>query len=204
MRASTKHKFVYLANPKCASTSFRKALQPFSDIKSRPRGGEDSAPNHPAISNHSTAKQVRDLFLERGWGWDDYFVFTTIRNPWSKVWSTFNYGKATPHSVWHEPATRSGSLLGFINSPEFAKHSRTIDAMTKDGAGNSLVHMIIKVEAIPDYIDALNVQLGFDLDVGHLNRGESSTYVDNFDEESKKRVAEIFESDIEVGKYKFA
>jgi len=211
LRASTQYKFVYLANPKCASTSLRKALQPYSDIRSkpfagdhsRPRGGPDPAERPDVIYNHSTAAQVRHVFQQKGLDWSEFFVFTTLRNPWARVWSTYNYGLATPKSVWHEPARTAASFLDFIRSDVLRRHSRTIDVMTQDESGTCLVDMIIKVEELDSRMAELSRRLGFELSVKHLNRVDTDDYASGYDGESRRAVADLFEADIEIGKYQF-
>ena len=89
MRASTVHNFVYISNPKCASTSFRKALGPFSNIKSSPQRSPEG------IRHHATASDIKLVFDEQGLSWESFFSFTTIRDPWAKSYSLYTYGKKT-------------------------------------------------------------------------------------------------------------
>lgn len=203
MRASTTSKFVFIANPKCASTSFRKALDPRSNVKTTPRKKTVETPFHLPMSNHSSAAELKAAFLERGWDWQEYFVFTTIRNPWSKVVSLYNYGLKQPKSVWHPIANASSSMLEFVSTKEFAKRARTIDQMTLDGSGASLVDMIIKVEDIGASLPELRKRLGFDIEVGHLNASTQESYRELFDEETAEKVRQFFKADIEMGGYEF-
>jgi hypothetical protein len=211
LRASTQYKFVYLANPKCASTSFRKALDPYADIRSipfvrdrqNPKGGPDPADRPDQIYNHSTAAQVKHVFGLRGLDWADYFTFTTIRNPWARVWSTYKFGLETPQSVWHKPAKTARSFLDFILSDTLRQHSRTIDVMTQDDAGVCLVDTVIKVEELNTALPALGERLGMKLAVPHLNRTTPSDYTGAYDDASRDAVAKLFGPDIEAGNYRF-
>ena len=95
MRISHKHKFIFLSKPKCASESIREKLNQFSDIMST-----DSYPYH----HHTTAYELRMHFNSKGWNWDDYFSFTTVRNPWDMIVSLYHYGKPDTNGLywWEE------------------------------------------------------------------------------------------------------
>ena len=95
MRISHQHKFVFLANPQSGSTSIRKLLDPYSEIKS-----STQFPYH----HHVNAPSLRKHFQEMDWEWEDYLKFTTIRNPWDKMVGRYFYGLKNPKSIWHEPA----------------------------------------------------------------------------------------------------
>ena len=82
MRISHKLKFIFFSIPRTASESIRSALDPYSDIKSEPKG---------LYHNHITALALRNHFNEMGWVWDDYFKFAFVRNPWDRFVGD-NYG----------------------------------------------------------------------------------------------------------------
>lgn len=119
MRISHQHKFVWISKPKTGSTSVRKLLDKYSDIKST-----DSRPYH----HHTTVDQARALFAENGWNFDDYQVFVCDRNPWDLMTSIWKYSKVNErHQKFFEknydPSLR---LIGF---DEFVRAKKTWDWM---------------------------------------------------------------------------
>jgi hypothetical protein len=82
VRISHRHRFVFIAIPKNASTSIRAALGPHSDVLS---GDRDP------YYHHVSASALRDHFAEREWDWDGYFKFAVVRNPWERVVSQYRY-----------------------------------------------------------------------------------------------------------------
>ena len=92
MRLSHKFKLLFLSNPKCGSSSIRKlfdnCIQPIdpSYIKSARRG-------KTMFYNHINASDLKKLFKENNWLWEDYLKITTIRNPFSKMVSLYYFNK---------------------------------------------------------------------------------------------------------------
>lgn len=197
MRASTRLKFVFICNPKCASTSVRDALDPFSNVRANPR-----SPNMP-ISNHARASAVKAIFESKGRDWSEYFCFTTVRNPWAKVASLWSYGKRQPRSVWHDAASQADTIADFVATPTFAERARTLDYMTRDDDGKMLVDGIYKVEDLNESLPEINERLGFEIDIPHLNTTKQLRYREVFDSNSVDKISELFKSDIEFGKYEF-
>ncbi len=167
MRISHKHKFIFLSKPKCASESIREKLNEFSDIKS----GEEYPYHH-----HTTAFELRMHFNSMGWNWDEYFSFTTIRNPWDMIVSLYHYGKSDKNGIYFYEKDRYGiernenNLISFeewIMSENIAKswHMHkihqgelkqglwlndfslyTIDNYIKDCVGQTIISKIVTVE----------------------------------------------------------
>ena len=83
MRISTDYNFIFFSNPKTGSESVRKILEPYSDIK-------DNVINKQSqFRSHMPPKEVKVLFEERGWAYDDFFKFVFVRNPWAKMVSIY-------------------------------------------------------------------------------------------------------------------
>lgn len=141
---SHKHKFVFLANPKCASTSIHEFLRPFSD-----KAFTISVYQKP-LGTHAYAKEVKRYLEKRNYKWEDYFVFTTIRNPLNRIKSCYYYER----DFWQN----KDPIDLFIRTPkDFKKYvlgnwynRRFIDInrFTSDNNGINIVNKIIKVEDI--------------------------------------------------------
>ena len=83
MRISHKYKFAYIAIPKTGSRTLRKLLEKHSDIASKTGQGD--------FGQHNTAKKLKDVFNQNNWEWDDYFKFTVVRHPISRIYSIYKY-----------------------------------------------------------------------------------------------------------------
>ena len=90
MRLSHQHKFVYISIHKTASETVRSMLDPYSDMQSC--GDKQTICYH-----HIPAKKMKYYFDERyhkadkqNWDWNNWFKFTTVRNPWDRKLSTFS------------------------------------------------------------------------------------------------------------------
>lgn len=84
MRISHKYKFVYISIPKTGSSSVRNLLDKYSDVSS-----DDS--DWPSNFIHPNAKQIKAYFGIKGWNWDEYFKFTVVRHPISRMKSSIAY-----------------------------------------------------------------------------------------------------------------
>lgn len=193
MRISHRYKFVFLANPRCGSTSVRKVLDPFTDIYS---GNE--FPYH----HHAGVRHLKPHFAEQGWDWDCYSVFTTIRNPWARVASCWRFGEENPKSIWRRWRDESGNNFDRFVARSF--HKLPLSYRFVDEEGVYGVHDFLMIETIDQYLPPLLADLGIEVgEAPHLNATDGRDYRDYFSEEAREIVAEVFSSDIEQGGYSF-
>jgi hypothetical protein len=83
MRISHKHKFVYIAITKTGSTTVRHLLTKHSDICSKTSKGP--------FGHHVKSNDLKDTFDSQNWAWDDYYKFTVVRHPVSRLYSMHKY-----------------------------------------------------------------------------------------------------------------
>ena len=155
MRISHRFKFVYLAITKTGSTTVRKLLDPFSDVS--------STSNHGEFKHHQKAKDLRLVFDRNGWQWDDYFKFTLVRHPISRLRSIHTYMYKTgsnPPTPYHKKdamAFYEKCKLYSMKTPslEEAIMSGSLDFfppqhawVTAEDETTLLVNKIIKLEEI--------------------------------------------------------
>lgn len=101
MIISAKHKFLFVSNPRCASTSMRIALHPYADLIDL----FEKTENQSQVNHHSSCYQIKKAFNyafdqerqetgeePKGLPFDQYYIFGTIRNPFKKLvsWYFFN------------------------------------------------------------------------------------------------------------------
>ena len=100
MRISHKHKFIFIACPKTASTSVRLSFLPFSDIISEKNektnkyhGKYHDLYDEKFSDPHIKALDLRKKFIENNWNWEDYKILGFVRNPWDREVSHFEFKK---------------------------------------------------------------------------------------------------------------
>jgi len=223
MRISHRYKFIFLSKPRCASTFVRTILDPYSDIKS-----SSSAPFH----HHATALELKLYFEQVGWDWNDYFSFTTVRNPWEMIVSYFTFFKPDINGLYSFEKERDGhhyepnALASFRDWIATAKTYHRL--LLSDGSyitnvwvdgfskltlantilgsdGKSLVNKIIKVEELGTNLSPLLKQIGIEsgFRMEPLNTTSHLDYRNYYDCQTKKIIEHQFISDIEFGKYSF-
>lgn len=204
MRISLTHRLIFLANPRCASTSLRRALDPFCEIK----GASDGKP----LAHHACLKSVERHLMEIGeGGLDGFFIFTTLRNPWDRVVSIYHYGLSNPASIWHAPASAAGSvsafcfdpILDWVFSPQAGHPEGPFDivSFTSDLSGK-------RRSAVFDVGDLTRLEQaladrGLDIRAPHINASKRGHYRPYFDERAAARVGELFAVDVAEGGYAF-
>ena len=219
MRISHKHHFIFLSNPRCGSTSIRKILDRYSDIESDDRG---------PYYHHISAPNLRKQFIEMGWVWEDYYSFTTIRNPWARMLSAYKFGQQNQTSVWHRIGEEAGSFQAFIHHPDTFSDKRglkSIDRFAFDEDGIPLLNDIIPLEQLDKILPALLEQIGIKEsnipminttlplfkrirsvllpDSTHAQNINPAAYRQYYGAEERDIVARVFAADIEMGKYQF-
>lgn len=138
MRISHQHKFAFFSNPKTGSESVRAMLGPFSDVDNVT--WETRTPENPFYA-HIRPVEMRDLFAERGWVFEDYYRFTFVRNPWARLVSLYEmiHGFKRKASAMSKLASRASALVAGRTPepsvPGFRAWLRTVRADGEGGGG---------------------------------------------------------------------
>ena len=170
MRISHRYRFVFFSNPKTGSESVRALLDPYSDIVGVPMW--KMTPDNPFYS-HISPREVRQLFTERGWLYDDYCSFTFVRNPWARLVSLYQMIHEVRGGRLRRWSQRAGGLLrpgpthpsvaGFRDwlktvqpdgigggGPPNQRWQRygtySLQAYAGDGQGNLLIRHVVRLE----------------------------------------------------------
>lgn len=113
MLISHKHRFITIDIPKTGSRSLRESLLPLDIIDIR------GLPDYKAeFYQHDFATRAKKQFAKNNWNWNDYFKFTTVRNPWARDFSFFKYFKSYGEKYlrrdksinWGDPELNQGKL----------------------------------------------------------------------------------------------
>lgn len=196
------------------SRAIRRFLNNTADILGEdPKRDASGKPTNPWW-HHSDAETVKRLFEEKGWNWNDYFVFTNVRNPWDRVSTLFYHGYNKLHkgwAPWLDAAERSGNNLTlFLQQPEMAE-AKPLDKFIQSNDGKVLVNKVIRIEdgleALMEITKLLNIPEA-ELDISPVIKKVGLTkdkphYSRFFDDNSKAIVANMYSYDIEVAGYKF-
>lgn len=81
MIISHQRKYIYLVVPKCASSTLRHSLAPFTDIGYPKTAYEEPSEQHMTLPTFQQSKYAPLL--------NEYFTFTFVRNPYDRLYSGF-------------------------------------------------------------------------------------------------------------------
>lgn len=167
MRISHRHRFVFFANPRTGSESLREFLDPLSDVF--PPGAP--TPAEP-LHDHMRPEDARRAFAAKGWDFDGYYRFVTVRNPWRRLASLYAMvrnragGQIAPFAAWLINTRPDGIGGGGPPGEFFRKYGTySLAAFAGDGAGRLLVDDVFRIEDAADIPDALR-RRGLPIPVG--------------------------------------
>jgi hypothetical protein len=180
----------------------RKALDAYSDISSN---GDTNSPFY----HHTTLSRTRSLFLEKGWDFEGYFKFTTLRNPWDMIVSLYFFAKTDLNGIefWrNSPAHQPERLMPFKQWILTGKPGRfySLQNFVCDQNGKNLADHVVKIETMEKDAAYIEDRLGLKLDIAVSNRTKHKHYSEYYDRETAEIIRSRFAHDIEFGKYEFA
>ena len=176
-----------MATPKTASSSIDRALQEYNDSDIR--------------RNHLTLLEL-DLNIE------NYFVFTFVRNPWSRLVSYYSQMK---RPINLKDSNRK-KLYDLANGSTFCNFLKKLN---KFAGGKDVQNNFYLLNGTPiDFIGRFeNLQEDFNVvcdkigiprqELPHKNKSKHKHYTEYYDEETKQIVAETYAKDIEYFGYEF-
>ena len=224
MIISHRKKFIWVHLPKCAGTSIRELLQtnpifqadvlPMWHTK-RPINWKEYPKVDTNLWTHSSAKEIRTYFDERGYIWDDYFKFAFIRNPWERAVSSYEYFRQIVSKNENAPDFNKSLSEMAIDQPPKNFIMRDIHSNWKphnyiyDDDGKLMVDFVGKVENIEqDFEAVVNKILPLaNITQWRLPRRNTTTknksYRDYYDDESIEYIRNRDAKIIELGQYEF-
>ncbi len=169
MLVSTKHNFVFLCNPKTASTSIEAALKPYSNIVL------DKPFKHTNYREYS--KYFASYISEKS-GLDRIETICVVRNPlsWLHSWYQFRsrHELRNPEHPNHKNSTFGTKFEEFVetymspNPPSFANIGSQF-SFVKDEKNKIGVDTIFLYENISDFADYMSHKVGKRLKIEYKN-----------------------------------
>jgi hypothetical protein len=165
MLISKRHKFLFVANTKAASTSIEAILAPHAEVFGPP----GSKGKHLPLAR--IRKDFHFVFQEPGQSFDSFFRFGVMRDPFDWILSWFRYRKGNQVEA---PLPRDMSFEDFwrasdwnIRDPNGIPYSQS--RMFLDIDGQALADVIIPYHQLDDMLPSVLTALGIKAEVPHLN-----------------------------------
>ena len=165
MLISKRHKFLFVANTKAASTSIEAILAPYAEIS----GAPNSRGKHLPLAR--IREEFRHVFDEAGQSFDTFFRFGVMRDPFDWILSWFRYRRGNkveapiPPDMTFEDFWRASDWN--IRDENGAPYSQ--GRIFLDAAGNPLADVIIPYHLLDIMLPPVLTALGISAEVPHLN-----------------------------------
>jgi hypothetical protein len=218
MRISHRHRFVFLAYPRTASSTTQRLLDDYSDVLSV--HVSETSVDFP-FHHHITARELKAEFDRRGWDWFEYRRFCFVRNPYARVVSLFKRrrerearftrrihlaGNVANWIFRRLPADMAFKAYVLSRSPHRGP-AGTLASFIADEDGRPLVDDVLRFErlsvVLPEYMNALGVTI-CGADIPHLNRSEDrSGYARWYGPMTKRKIETLYAREIEQFGYVF-
>jgi len=198
-------KIIFVHIPKCAGKSVKRSL-----LNAGHNGGHHAYPS--------------DIIKKYPQEWEDFFRFTIVRNPWSRLVSGFFFFKNIAMARWKDRKSQNKHqrLFRDIFKWNFGTFVRKFEQYQKsiykinffvpqskwlfDESGEPYKYDYIgRTEKLKKDIDFLARELDIknNTPIDHLNSTEHGPYFQYYNKETEKIVANIYEKDIKYLGYKF-
>lgn len=210
---SVKHKFIFIHIPKCAGTSVYKALMPKQDwhnINNTEHGGWDD--KNKIHKQHATALQTKEFYCSN---FNDYFSFTFVRNPWSKMVSDYLWMTNLDESS--NGYRRKGAFLEYLNNENdfdlenlkketFYRYDHILPQtdFVLNNKGERMVDFIGKFENLQEDFNVICDKIGIPRQqLPHTNKSQHKHYTEYYNNQTREIVAEKYAKDIEYFGHEF-
>ena len=195
------NKCIFVHIPRCGGSSMERFF-----VKKDWHGIEEN-------TKHLIASHARELYSDY---WDDYFKFSFVRNPWSRMVSMSRWGKFNGVKIKDGKLDIRGYIKKLDNGVEIDKRTSYSSCKMKKIISNAIYMNILNEEL--DFIgkfenyneDFIKLSDLMKLKINKLpiikNYDKSKNeknYTEYYDDETRQLVAEKYAKDIEYFNYKF-
>lgn len=206
------YKAIYIPIPKVACSTLKRIC---ADLLAMPLPTHDLAEeihllHFPCVKKY----KIKDEY-------NDYFKFSFVRNPWSRLVSCYNdkinYNKGHVYEKYENPFieylkkmklfSKDMSFERFVEvicdvPDESAEaHFRSQHLFITDECGNILVDFIGRFEQLDSGFGFISEKLKVKIDLPHIRQGKSRSYKDYYTEKTARLVERRYERDIEMFGY---
>lgn len=193
---SHKHKFIFIFQHKCASSTLRIALENVDKFNHKfHRGAQD-----PQYKNSGFGK------------YSDYFIFASCRNPYERVVSAWNYLQRDFDTKYKRSFPKGLSFKDtLLNLPEQKEgvydYAHITECQTDcilNSSGTPITDMIIKFENLQEDFNIVCDKIGIPhQQLPHKNKSKHKHYTEYYDDETKQIVAKRYAKDIVYFGYEY-
>lgn len=185
-----KEKCIFIHTPKTAGTSISKAVY-----------GND--PWHYSVSE---LEKINKKKFKR------YFKFSFVRNPWERMFSTYNYSKKwilmNPHTSirFMEKYNNFTDFIEFGLSEELVKNHYFFWTYTKYLTKNNNdleINFCGRFENLESDFQKIRDLIGCNNTLPTLNKSTHENYRDHYSEKTKDKVYKLYKKDIHLFNYDF-
>jgi hypothetical protein len=185
---SHKHKFIFVHIPKTGGTSVDSILSKISRNWN---------------SKHHLIEKYRKL-ADKKHGFENYFKFTIVRNPWDRLLSNYFYrkkGNRVQDLSFKKWITNSqDGNYSFENC--LSRHTQ-LDWISDENE-EVVVDFIGRFENLQEDFDIICDKIGIpQQQLPHKKKGKHKSYIEYYNDKMKQIVAEKYAKDIEHFGYKF-
>ncbi len=215
MIISHSRRYIFVHIPKTGGTSLALALESKAmkdDIligdtpkAKRRRKRVKALQTSARLWKHSTLSDIVDLMPKTGF--QGYFVFTLVRNPWDRMVSYYTWARA---QTFDHPAI---ALARAVDFSSFLSDTQTQAAVARNGyetyvrdaTGRERCDLYMKIEELPDGIALIEERLGLRLPVPpKINTSERARdWRGYYSDADAARVASLCKADIARFGYRF-
>ena len=193
-------KFVFVHIPKNGGTSVSRVLRHYAlpphkylvhwaARRMGPLGHKDPFAIH---MDHSTALDCRNILgPER---FDEFFTFTIVRNPWTRLYSSYRYSQMLEGRTYHEEARKYDfeSFVDFLADNEPLVPQKGFVA---DENGQIMVDFVGKLERRDEDFAHICARIGINRRLPHKNKSRRSGR-DVFTPRAIERIGQLYAEDI--------
>jgi len=203
---SHKHKFIFVHINKCGGTSIESELVRYCDNFSQKYAHITNMDKLLKVLGQAKHQTIQQMINEQT---QDYFKFSFVRNPWSKLVSTYffrvrenlfrNKGLTFREFIKYKLPRKNSVNLRYDCYDSTYQYNWLCD-----NSGNLRVDFIGRFENLQGDFNTICDKIGIPRkQLPHKNKTKHKHYTEYYDDETREIVAERYKRDVESFGYEF-